>query len=406
MVMAYLFKNTPLQTNVHRQPDVPHPDREPEVGRPERLDLEVDAVALPALPARGRHRTGCEHELDALEKRIHVLEGFEKVFDALDEIITIIRKSDGKADAAREDHEALRARRRTDRRDPRAEALSPGAARNPGHPGTSWRDVSASARSQISALLKDEAGPLGDGARRDRAVGVDRQHARRRQAPHRVHRRRRGSRVHRRRLHRRRRQRRDRLARRLGEAAEGSARPARRRACAKATRVLAVLPGSTRATVVFFTNFGTAYTSRIVGRARVHRLRRADPEAVQASSDGERVIAAFEPRSARGVGHPARRRTEDDRRRRARAWRSTSDGYSAALQPRRRSSKPSTRAGRRFARPPDGAEVVGVARGRTASETLIAVTRQARALLCKVDRGELPVGPRPRRDPDQAAIRR
>ncbi len=28
--------------------------------------------------------------------------------------------------------------------------------------------------------------------------------------------------------------------------------------------VLAVLPGSTRATVVFFSNFGTAYTSRIV----------------------------------------------------------------------------------------------------------------------------------------------
>ena len=41
-----------------------------------------------------------EHELDALKKRIHILEGFEKVFDALDEIIRIIRKSDGKADSA------------------------------------------------------------------------------------------------------------------------------------------------------------------------------------------------------------------------------------------------------------------------------------------------------------------
>ena len=41
-----------------------------------------------------------EHELAALKKRIHILEGFEKVFDALDEIIKIIRKSDGKADAA------------------------------------------------------------------------------------------------------------------------------------------------------------------------------------------------------------------------------------------------------------------------------------------------------------------
>src|SRR6185436_14580185 len=41
-----------------------------------------------------------EHELEGLQKRIHVLEGFEKVFDALDEIIRIIRKSDGKADSA------------------------------------------------------------------------------------------------------------------------------------------------------------------------------------------------------------------------------------------------------------------------------------------------------------------
>src|SRR5205807_5383883 len=41
-----------------------------------------------------------EHELASLKKRIHLLEGFEKVFDALDEIIKLIRKSDGKADAA------------------------------------------------------------------------------------------------------------------------------------------------------------------------------------------------------------------------------------------------------------------------------------------------------------------
>ena len=41
-----------------------------------------------------------EHELAALKKRIHILEGFETVFDALDEIIKMIRKSDGKADAA------------------------------------------------------------------------------------------------------------------------------------------------------------------------------------------------------------------------------------------------------------------------------------------------------------------
>src|SRR6185295_18877393 len=35
-----------------------------------------------------------------LLRRIHVLEGFAKVFDALDETIRIIRKSEGKKDAA------------------------------------------------------------------------------------------------------------------------------------------------------------------------------------------------------------------------------------------------------------------------------------------------------------------
>src|SRR6202012_358138 len=41
-----------------------------------------------------------QFDLAELDKRIHVLEGFEKVFDALDEVIRIIRKSEGRADAA------------------------------------------------------------------------------------------------------------------------------------------------------------------------------------------------------------------------------------------------------------------------------------------------------------------
>ena len=41
-----------------------------------------------------------EFELGELERRIHILEGFALIFDVLDEAIRIIRKSDGKADAA------------------------------------------------------------------------------------------------------------------------------------------------------------------------------------------------------------------------------------------------------------------------------------------------------------------
>ena len=54
--------------------------------------------------------------------------------------------------------------------------------------------------------------------------------------------------------------------------------------------------------------------------------------------------------------------------------------------------EPSTRAGRRYARTAEGAEVVGVARV-TGSEILIAATREARAILCKVDEVNFLSGP-------------
>src|SRR5215212_1338852 len=99
MVMAYLFRNTPLQTNFAVNLTCLVPTENEEVGRPERLDLHSMLryflnFRLEVVTKR------LEHELEALRKRIHVLEGFEKVFDALDEIIRIIRKSDGKADSA------------------------------------------------------------------------------------------------------------------------------------------------------------------------------------------------------------------------------------------------------------------------------------------------------------------
>ncbi|MBE3071852.1 MAG: DNA topoisomerase 4 subunit A, partial [Acidobacteria bacterium] len=99
MVMAYLCRHTPLQTSVLVNLTCLIPTENPEVGRPERLDLKAMLwhflhFRLDVVTRR------LEHESAALKKRIHVLEGFEKVFDALDEIIRIIRKSDGKPDAA------------------------------------------------------------------------------------------------------------------------------------------------------------------------------------------------------------------------------------------------------------------------------------------------------------------
>ena len=99
MVMAYLFKHTPLQTTFPVNLTCLVPTEQPGVGRPERLDLQ--AVLRHFLQFRLDVVTRrLEHERAALGRRIHILEGFEKVFDALDAIITLIRQSDGKTDAA------------------------------------------------------------------------------------------------------------------------------------------------------------------------------------------------------------------------------------------------------------------------------------------------------------------
>src|SRR5690606_23990530 len=98
-VLSYLCKHTPLQTNFAVNLTCLVPTENPEVGRPERLDLS--SILWHFLHFRLEvvtHRL--EHELKALERRIHILVGFSTVFDALDQILRIIRSSDGKADAA------------------------------------------------------------------------------------------------------------------------------------------------------------------------------------------------------------------------------------------------------------------------------------------------------------------
>jgi len=100
MVMAYLCRHTPLQTTFPVNLTCLVPTENPEVGRPDRLDLK--SILWHFLHFRLDVVTRrLEHELAAVERRIHVLEGFERIFGVLDEIIRIIRKSDGKQDAAK-----------------------------------------------------------------------------------------------------------------------------------------------------------------------------------------------------------------------------------------------------------------------------------------------------------------
>ena len=380
LVMAYLFKNTPLQTNVFVNLTCLIPTENDEVGRPERLDLK--AMLWHFLHFRLQVVTNrLEHELEALTKRIHILEGFEKVFDALDEIIRIIRKSEGKADSA----EKIMKRFELDAEQTdailelklyRLARLEILVIQN------ELAEKRKRAR-QIGGLLRDEESrwklvrdeieeiqtTYGKNDKRRTIIEADEEVAftaddfivdednvvivsR------------------------------DGWVKRQKEVRDLSTTRLR-----EGDSVIAVLPGSTRASVAFFSNFGAAYSARIIDVPastgygepvqKLFKLR-----------DGERIIAAFslDPRVVgdittrkEGVAPPVH------------AIAVTSDGYSLRFS-LEGFVEPSTRAGRRYARPSDGVEVVGVAK-ISGSEIVIAATHDARAILCRADEVNYLSGP-------------
>ncbi len=383
LVMAYLWKHTPLQTSVPVNLTCLVPTENPEVGRPERLDLHQILwyflkFRLDVVTAR------LEHELGALQKRIHILEGFEKVFDALDEILRIIRKSDGKADAAAqimkrfgldaEQTDAIlelkiyRLARleiqiiTTELADKRKRARQIGGLLR--NEDDRWDLV----RAELEEIQKAYADGKKDKRRselasdegdaeysaddfivdEDNVVIVSR----------------------------------DGWVKRQKEVKDLSTTRLR-----EGDSVLAVLAGSTRATAVFFSNFGAAYTCRIVDVPASTGY--GEPiQKLFKFRDGERVVNAFslDPRVASKIAT-----VKEGQAPPVHALAVTSDGYSLRFG-LDGFVEPSTRAGRRYAKAGDGVEVVGVAK-ITGSEIVIAATRDARAMLCRADEINFLSGP-------------
>jgi DNA gyrase subunit A len=152
-------------------------------------------------------------------------------------------------------------------------------------------------------------------------------------------------------------------------------------------RVLACEAGSTRSTIAFFTNFGSAYTCRIVDVPASTGY--GEPiQSLFKFRDGERVVAAMslDPRAVGDIASPAEGQPAP-----VHALALASDGYALRFG-LDGLVEPSTRAGRRYARPADKAEVVGVAKIGGA-ETIIGVTREARAMLCPVEEVNFLAGP-------------
>jgi DNA gyrase subunit A len=372
MVMAYLFKHTPLQTNFAVNLTCLVPTAQADVCRPERLNLHqvlwhflrfrLDVVT---------HRL--EHELAALKKRIHILEGLAQVFDALDAIVKLIRRSDGKADAAQQiiNRFSLDAEQ-TDAilelkiyRLARLEIL------------LIKKELASKSKRvrQIDGLLKNEDRRWK--VVRDEIKEIQRAYGDTRSNPRRT------------------------LVETVADDIEYSAdnfivdednvvlvsrdgwvkrqkevRDVSTTRLREGDALLAALAGSTRATCVFFSNLGTAYSCRFVdvpastGHGepiqRLFKLR-----------DGERVIAAISLDS-RVISEIAAQKIGTEPTNHAIAV--STDGYALrfSLEP---FAEPSTRGGRRFARPAQGTEIVGVATIQRGA-VIIAATRQARATLC------------------------
>jgi DNA gyrase subunit A len=373
MVMAYLYKHTPLQSTFPVNLTCLIPTENPAVGRPDRISLH-DILwhflhfRLEVVRAR------LNYELASLKRRIHILEGFAKVFDALDDILRIVRKSDGKADAASQIiarfgldadqtdailelkiyrlarleilviQQELAAKRK------RAKEISGLLTKD----ADLWQIV----RSDIELVKKTYSDPKVDMRRteiagavsepeytaddfiidEDNVVIVTR----------------------------------DGWVKRQKEVKDVASTRVR-----EGDQVLAVLPGSTRASVVFFTSLGVAYTSRIIDIPASTGY--GEPiQKMFKFKDAERIVGAvsLDSRMSSVTSH---------------ALAVSSDGYSLrfSFEPH---AEPSTRSGRRYARTAEGAEIVGVARV-TGDETVIAATRQARAMLCPVEEINLLSGP-------------
>jgi DNA gyrase subunit A len=370
MVMAYLYKHTPLQSTFPVNLTCLVPTESPLVGKPARLELheilwQFLHFRLEVVRAR------LKNELQLLKRRIHILEGFETVFDALDEILKIVRKSEGKADAA--DKIMKRFRLDAEQTDAILELKIYRLARLEilviqqelaakrkrakeiggvlGRDTEIWKIVRGEIeevhkkygdprRSQITGEVPDEEYTADDFIiEEDNVVVVTR----------------------------------DGWVKRQKEVKDVASTRVR-----EGDAVLAVLPGSTRASVVFFSNFGTAYTMRIADTPASTGY--GEPiQSLFKFRDGEKVVAglSLDPRA---IGTIAGKGDEPPP---VHALAVSSDGYSLRFS-LASFVEPSTRAGRRFARVADQAEIVGVSRV-TGDETVIAATRQARAMLCKVE---------------------
>jgi len=365
LVMAYLYKHTPLELSFYVNMTCLVPTQNREVAGPMRLNLH--SILSEFLEFREEVVTRrFEFELAALKKRIHILKGFAIIFDALDEAIRIIRKSEGKADAAAK----LGKRFGLDREQTEAvlEIKLYKLARLEIQLIVDELAAKRTRAKEIEAILKDER-------RLKKVIRSELEEIARRFA--------------------------DKRRTKIGGAGaddiefaaedfivdeevtvilsrDGWLKRVREIKDISATRlregdvVLAALRGSTKDSLAIFSNLGSSYVIRINDVPASTGY--GEPvQKLLNFRDGERVIAGLVTSGGGPSAVPPGTL--------AIALTRKGFGFRFNLDPHRELS---TRAGRRFAKPSEGDEVVGVL-PVAPKDVLCVVTAQARALVCAAD---------------------
>src|SRR4051812_7542344 len=393
-VMAYLFRHTLLQTNFNVNLTCLIPTDNPEVGRPERLGLK--AILWHFLHFRLEVVTKrLTHELEQLRRRIHTLEGFAFAFDILDDLIKIIRGSEGKADAAA--------------RILKKYGIDPHGPRRLKEGGLDPQQVDDILELKLYRLARLEINLIREElAERNKRIKEIRRLLDETEATGRWG-------IVRSEI--------EELARTYGKEPKNKRRtlieaidneveytaedfivaednhvlvtadgwvkrqkeinPETTR-LREGDRILSLVAGSTRATIVFFSNFGTAYSARIIDIPATTGY--GEPiQKLFKLKDGERIVSAISmddrvlPPKATAVEEK-----KPDAAPKTHGLGITSDGYALrfGLDNFR---DVSTKAGRRYARPSDGAEVT-LAAVVVGDETVIAASQGRRVMVCRVDK--------------------
>ena len=384
-VLAYLYKHTPLQTNFAVNMTCLIPTENPEVGAPSRLGLKE--ILWFFLKFRLEIVTRrLEHELASLLRRIHLLEGFVLIYDALDEIIRIIRKSEGKSDAAEKImlrfpankegldaeqtdailelklyrlarleinliQEELKAKQKRAREIQKLLKESTDDTNNSGR----WRIV----REEIEAIIGKYA-KTKDGARRTEIITIEEEPEF------------------------------DEKDFIIDEdchvmvTTEGWVKRQKQIADPGKSRlregdaVLAVVAGSTRATLAFFSSFGVCYTARLIDVPASTGY--GEPvQKLFKMKDGERIVSvmSLDPRVIGSIQENPKKPNDSPE---VHGFAATSNGFAMRFG-LDQFVEPSTRSGRKFARVAPEHEVIGVAAVH-GTETILAITADCRAMVC------------------------